>query len=223
MAKQVSQLSNAARESLTIQIVIIGLTIEVLLVALHGFNHITFDGRWLALDKENNLPTWFSSSQLLLAGAGWSVVSAMADSKRILWLGMAVVSMMLSLDESALIHDWLEGLVEQDLVIFTWQALVGIGVILLFITAIRNLQGLPRLCLIGAAVALTTSQVSSTIVGVLEPTYVLLVVLAVSEEFCEMLTGTLLFAATLIPIQKCLLQWAKRNIESEAINSKVRD
>lgn len=74
-----------------------------------GHDHLLGFVRFFDLDGESNFPTWLSSSALLLcalvlAAIAW-LKSAVGDPFRRHWWGLSIVSLYLSLDETAMLHD----------------------------------------------------------------------------------------------------------------------
>lgn len=65
--------------------------------------------RFVHLDREGNLPTWFSSTQLLCLGAAFFSLYLLDRSPRRFWLWAicAVGAILLSLDEGAALHELL--------------------------------------------------------------------------------------------------------------------
>lgn len=80
-------------------------------IAKHFFNHPTLGGLvdTFYVDKENNVPTWFSSIQILFAAALTALVAVHAysrgDAFRRHWAVLAVILVFLSLDEVASLHE----------------------------------------------------------------------------------------------------------------------
>jgi hypothetical protein len=75
--------------------------------------------RQLNLDKENNIPTWYSSSALLVS-AILLTVTGLTNKQRgnpytYHWLGLAAIFLFLSLDESASLHEMTHGLLRPQL------------------------------------------------------------------------------------------------------------
>jgi hypothetical protein len=64
--------------------------------------------RWVYLDDESNLPTWFSSAQLLLTSLtcllAWKI-DFVSGWKRLGWLCMAAMFGYLSVDETSTLHE----------------------------------------------------------------------------------------------------------------------
>ena len=61
--------------------------------------------RWLDLDQEANLPTWFSSTLWLVAGAIAGVVGAGESKWRWHWFALGALCAFMSLDEASQFHE----------------------------------------------------------------------------------------------------------------------
>ena len=72
--------------------------------------------RQLNLDKENNIPTWYSSSALLLSAILLTVTGLTNKQKgnpyTYHWLGLAAIFLYLSLDEAASLHEMTHNLLQ---------------------------------------------------------------------------------------------------------------
>lgn len=83
------------------------------LAAIFGFEELSAPLRLIRLDKEQNLPTFYSSvlllSSSLLLMTIWYKAKLTQDSQRNYWLGLALIFMFLAIDEFVKIH---EGLIE---------------------------------------------------------------------------------------------------------------
>jgi hypothetical protein len=83
--------------------------------------------QWFDLDTEGNIPTWYSSTLLLLCSGLMFLIANLQDvtSQQRYWLGLAIVFLILSLDEAAAIHEHLNGPVRsllnsEDYLYFAW-------------------------------------------------------------------------------------------------------
>jgi hypothetical protein len=118
--------------------------------------------RTFSLDKEANVPTWFSSALLLTAAAVLALVAVDALARKAPWArhwaGLSFVFVMLSLDETAEIHErigsWLRaqlhlhGLLHYAGVIPALALALVVG-----ITYVRFVQALPRVTRLGFLLA----------------------------------------------------------------------
>jgi hypothetical protein len=108
--------------------------------------------RQLNLESENNLPTWYSSIALLLA-AGLLFIIALAkreekDQYRRHWLGLAIIFVGLSLDETASLHEMTAPIVHtyfhpSGYLYYGWVIPVGILVSIVGMTYMGFLRHLP--------------------------------------------------------------------------------
>jgi len=75
----------------------------------HGHVRLLGFQRQLNLDEENNIPTWYSSSALLLSALLLAVIGLANKRRRdpyaFQWLGLAAIFLYLSLDEAASLHE----------------------------------------------------------------------------------------------------------------------
>lgn len=124
--------------------------------------------RLFSFDEELNIPTWYSSSALLLASALLAIIAIAKrqarDRFRRYWLGLALIFLYLSLDEAASIHEMAiaplhEALNTGGVLYYAWVipgAVFTLGVLLAYL---RFLTRLPRsitaLFLVGGALFVT--------------------------------------------------------------------
>ncbi|MCZ6879036.1 MAG: hypothetical protein O7G29_12925 [Acidobacteria bacterium] len=95
--------------------ILVGMAL-VLAVLDHLFADLNVEGiRWFNLDRERNLPTWFSGALFTLFGCA-AVVAYYWKTKinaqkglvfrlPMLWLGVALAGLMMSLDEITILHE----------------------------------------------------------------------------------------------------------------------
>jgi len=120
---------------------------------IRGHDHVFGLVRLFDLDRESNVPTWYASAALLLAGL---LVAGVAGEKRRAadpfarhWTGLAAILVYLSCDEGAALHEHLilpiqQGLGLDGVFYFAW-VVVGIPVAgLVAIAYARFLRSLPR-------------------------------------------------------------------------------
>lgn len=117
-----------------------------------GLPDFLFDSQFFWLDGEANLPTWYSSSLLLLAAAllfvQYRLAKGSGDSRPGGWLLLAIGFLWLSFDETAGFHDALntalvyaihtDGLLARPWILVGIPAVAIVGIVLL-----RFLVGLP--------------------------------------------------------------------------------
>lgn len=117
---------------------ILGLVVISLLVihcGLNYYNHQIAETEWLIhqlfdLDEENNLPTWFSS--FLLANNAlvlYLIGRSVSGKYKNYWLGLAIGFLVLSIDETAGLHESFHTAID-----FNW-AIAG-GALIFFIALI---------------------------------------------------------------------------------------
>jgi hypothetical protein len=108
----------------------------------------TFQKQFL-LDNENNIPTWFSSALLLGAAALSSVLGLELDGGRGRgWMGLAVIFVLMSIDETASIHETVnstlrEGLDLQGALRFGWVIPAAVFLVVFAVVYWRFVWGLP--------------------------------------------------------------------------------
>jgi len=166
--------------------------------------------RLLDLNAEANLPTWFSSSLLLLCALLLGLVAAvrrrLADPLARHWLAAAVIFALLSLDEAAAIHELSvkplrAALGASGALHFTWVVPGALFAFAFALANVRFLRSLPartrRAFLLAGALYLAGTLGMEMVGGVyhasrqaLSPAYRAVVVV---EEVLEML-GLVLFA-----------------------------
>lgn len=200
------------------------LFVDGMLVALHMVGHHYGDiPEFFYLDAESNLPTWWSSTQLLLAGLALAAVTLRAwmaePGGR--WLGLFVLTLLaMSVDEMAMMHEKagriLDLVVDRSDTVFhhsgLWFAVIGLPffvfVLLVLWKVQRFLQDVPggaRRLLLGMGVlllgALGMEALSNFVVSPEEMSvrselgkYVVLVAL---EEGFEMIGGSIMLWAAL--------------------------
>ncbi|HUS27989.1 MAG TPA: hypothetical protein VMZ53_05755 [Kofleriaceae bacterium] len=109
----------------------------------------------LSLSYEQNLPTWFSSSLLLLCAIAAGAIASRPPPMRLHWWGMAVVAGWMSLDEAAEIHEHLAGHFNTHGVLyFDWvipATAIVIALALVYVPFVRRLESATRTRLIIAA------------------------------------------------------------------------
>ena len=108
--------------------------------------------RLFALDREANVPTWFSSSILLASAAflGWIAMNRRARQASFWrhWATLAFVFLFMSLDETAQIHEMLTRPTSQlfdfgGVLYFSWVVPAGILMLVFGVVYLRFLRALP--------------------------------------------------------------------------------
>jgi len=164
------------------------------LVALH----LATDSKIFDLYREANIPTWVSSAQFLLAGFV-CIVCAVQDERAFrAWLVLAVPMTYFSLDEVAMIHERAEDHANIDLALLVFEPLIGLVLIAVVYSALRNVATKQVMMLLGGAlVSLVLAQATSAIAEVADATGTAFDVLAILEEVFELLTGTFVLVAAM--------------------------
>ena len=163
------------------------------------------------LDRDANLPTWFSSSCLMISALlmGWIGAAKAPGRDRKLWLAMAAIFAYLSVDEAAELHEITIGPLRNLLGLsgvfhFAWVIPFVLALIVLAFIYFRFWRDLPpptRLGLLAAAVvyvggAMGLEMYGSFIAAAHGEEFWLYRVLTVMEETMEM-TGLWLLIHTL--------------------------
>lgn len=110
----------------------------------------------LSLSFESNVPTWLSSSLLLLCAIAAGRIASSASAARGYWWGIAVGLAYVSLDEASELHEHLGGLFGTGgLLYFDWVLVAGPVVAVLALVYLRFILALPpvtRMRLVVAAI-----------------------------------------------------------------------
>lgn len=171
---------------------------------------------WVNLERESNLPTWYSSCQLLILGL---LLTLFAHSQRRLgttrvsFFAGAVLCVAMSLDEVAQVHEWVGvvsdtflsgGTREGSLLHSTgiWMFILGVPFLMVsallwrgFTTALQERGSVRRLYLGGFILYVASALGVELLVNFVTPGWSTMVQV-VAEEFGEMVGVTLLVWAT---------------------------
>ncbi|OQY26860.1 MAG: hypothetical protein B6244_12340 [Candidatus Cloacimonetes bacterium 4572_55] len=169
------------------------------------------------LNQEGNIPTWFSSGILFIAGALAGMIALikgkMEDTYYLYWIGLCGVFIFLSADEAASIHETISEPLRKlnlgGLLYYTWIAPASILVFFMGLIYLKFFWSLPKrtkiLFIISAALFLTGALVVESIGGYLDdqsgrdtPVYELF---SGIEETLEML-GVSIFIYSLLDYMK---------------------
>ena len=147
--------------ALVLILVVLGLTAAHVgsryLRFFQGHAHQLGFERQLNLDQENNIPTWYSSSALLLSAILLTVIG-LANKQRgnpysYHWLGLAAIFLFLSLDEAASLHEMTDDLLAPMLsavgyvhgfLYFSWIVFGAIFVLIVGSVYLPFVAALPR-------------------------------------------------------------------------------
>jgi hypothetical protein len=214
----VKTLYYAVRDSrATYAVLMAGLALQVVLVVLHGVNkELLSDANFLALDKDNNLPSWTTTALFAIAGVTYGLLAWLRPSARIPLAGLGALALLLSLEQTAQIHTR----VEEDLgdaATIALQTLAAMGVVGVVAFAARALPALSNALLFAAIAAIALSQGSSLANSEFELPYWGIVLFQTLEEVGEMTTAVLLIAAAVGPGLEAILArvLAEREREGE--------
>ena len=164
-------------------------------------------------DGEMNIPTLYSSFALIIVSILLSVIALTykrMDSSYLPWLGLAIIFLFLSIDETTAIHERLQKPVRETLnasglLYFAWVIPYGIALTVFVIAYLKFLMSLPKNIMIlfvvsGATFvsgALGFEMLGGMYVEVYGGESLLYAFLYTCEEFLEML-GIVIFIYTLL-------------------------
>jgi hypothetical protein len=163
-------------------------------------------------DTEGNVPTWYASTLLLLCSSLLALIAynQKTNIKPYYWIGLAIIFLLLSLDESAAFHEHLNSPVRslfniEDTLYFAWVIPGSVFVLLVGIFCLKFIFQLPKdirnLFLI-ASVLFVSGAIGLEIPGsyyyrLSGLSSTAFIALATIEEFLEMV-GTLIFVYALL-------------------------
>ncbi|MDT0166195.1 hypothetical protein Q9R32_11600 [Actinotalea sp. AC32] len=180
-------------------VVLVGVAGPFVLALVHLVNAVTLESRLLDMDRENNLPTWFSSSLFLLAAFACLGAAAHAERRtgRVGWLVVALLSFAFSVDEVASMHEEAGRRLGAETTLSVAQPLAAVAVLVVLLAVARAVGAPARRPLWLAGGILLASQVTATVAGLLvDGTGRFL--LETVEDATEMLTATALLGAALV-------------------------
>ena len=124
------------------------------IVSKYGFGHDSVYGlvNLFDFDQEMNLPTLYSSIQLIVACLLLSIIGAkhrLNGENYVLWIALAVIFLFLAVDETALIHEVIGVRISKafeptGLFYYAWVIPYGIAVLVFVITFSKFLFALPK-------------------------------------------------------------------------------
>jgi hypothetical protein len=183
----------------TFAILCAGVALQAVLVVGHGVNkELLGDANFLALDKDNNLPSWITTALFVVAGLACGLLAWLRPRERIPLAFLAVVALLLSLEQMAQIHGELEADLDEVMTLVI-QPLLALGLVVVVALAARGLPTLSKVLLWAAIACIAVSQLSSMVNSELDPPYALLIFFQTVEEVGEMLTAILLIGAMAQP------------------------
>jgi len=167
------------------------------------------------LNMEQNIPTWYSSSMLLLCSLLLAAiaVSAKRSGYGLYWKGLFFVLLFMSIDEATAIHEKVafalrELLNTNSFLYYAWVLPYGTLVLLfgiLYLTFLRDLPGQTRRLFIAASILFVGGALGGDVVEgyydtLLGPSNLATVIAVHIEETLEMLGEVVFFYALLLHI-----------------------
>lgn len=187
------------RRRWTRRVAITGLAITAAFVVVHLINHATAGLRLLDLNKESNLPTWWSSFVFTVAGLV-SLTVGLADRAARQWIAVGVLMLALGLDDIAMLHERMEDKLGDGFAILVIEPILALGVLMIFLSAARSASHSSRVLLLCALVALVFAQGSSSISFIHDSIPIPEVPLTALEESSEIVMGVLVLTAAIDPL-----------------------
>ena len=129
------------------------------------------------LDTEASLPTWFSACLLLAAALSLLFIAVQVNRqqrrKAIPWFLLSVIFLVLSLDEVAMLHEWLSAYLSarmdnSGVFYFAWTLpalVVCVAGLICFVPFILSFKGLDRVILIASAVVFLSGAIGMEMLG----------------------------------------------------------
>ena len=129
--------------------------------------------RQFILDNENNIPTWYSSALFLVGAALASVLASFDSDRRRGWMGLGIIFLLLSIDETASFHESANSTLRQawdlhGVLRFAWVIPASAALMAFLAGYARFVLALPsdsRRRLIGAGVVYVTGALGGDLVG----------------------------------------------------------
>lgn len=158
-------MADLRRSAATQWIILGGVTLQVVLVLLHGINkELLGDGTFLALDQDANLPAWIETALFVVAGLGCWLLAWVRPGVRMPFALLGGVSLLLSLEQMAQLHTR----VEADLGGLATNAIepsMAIGLVAIVAFAARGVPLLSKLLVWCSIVSIAVAQGSSMVDG----------------------------------------------------------
>jgi hypothetical protein len=182
-----------------------GAVVLLVLVVLHGINGATVDGRFLSLDQEANLPSWIRVILYFVAASACAAAALLGDRR--VWLGLAAVLLVFSLDDLAQGHEWLEGQTDAHTLINVVEPAAALVVAAVIALACRRLGPLRRGLILAGSALLVVGFAASMLNG--GRSHGATVALSTVEQLCEAAFGWFLLAAAIEPALDAVRHWAR--------------
>lgn len=131
----------------------------------------------LDLDAESSLPTWFAASLLFLCALSLLFIAVQVGQQQrrraVPWFLLAIIFFALSLDEIAMLHEWLSSVLaarmdNSGLFYFAWTLpalIVCLAGLVCFVPFIFSFKGLDRVLLLGSAVVFLLGAIGMEMLG----------------------------------------------------------
>lgn len=189
------------RRPVTTVIILAGVALQVVFVLAHGANkELLGDGVFLALDQDASLPSWSTIVLFAFAGTASGLLAWLRPAWRWPLVVLAVLTLLLSLEQTVQIH----GRAEREEIGGAAGPLVevigGVGVLGALALAARAMPPPYRWLLLGAIATIGTAAFSSMVNDSFDLPYAGVIFFQTLEEVSEMLTATLILAATAEPL-----------------------
>lgn len=172
---------------------------------------------WL-LEQDGNIPTWYASSTLLICSCLLAIISKVKKKTKDRyfkhWLGLALIFLGLSVDETATIHELINHQMEvrmdtSGFLEWPWVIVGGIFVFIVLLVYLEFLFKLPSqtrflfilagTIYVGAALGL--EMINANLSDIYNGRSLIYKIVTTIEEFCEML-GVMVFIYALISYLK---------------------
>lgn len=188
------------RYRLTAAILAAGLVLEAFFVVMHGINKEAFgDGYFFSLDNDLSLPSWATCVLFAWAGSVCALFAVFERAARRPFAALGVISFGLSMEQFVQLHGRVEESVA-DPGSKLIEIFLGVAIVVAIVLAARVLSPPFRQLLLGSIAILVISSLSSQANQSLDPPYVGVIFFQTVEEIFEMLTATLIIAATVEPL-----------------------
>ena len=158
---------------------------------------------FLTLDAESSPGTWGASALFLLAALASYAHARLFRTASISWYCLALLMVVCSIDEIAMIHERIEVHVGWRWSLYVIQPLLGVGAVVVLIAISRSLRGRDRLLMGAAAGALILGQLEESSDNRLNVAF-LEGALDVGEEVMELALSTLVLACALPHVWRCI-------------------
>lgn len=180
-----------------------GIVVVLVLVVAHAASVPTVGWPFLNLNVEQNLPSWFSTVGFALAGIA-CLAAAVGRRSRWTWGALGILMLAFSLDDLTMGHEFIEEQTDAGVAILIIQPLAVLAVLALYLGAARSVNGLPRLLVVAALLALVGAQAGSSVgYAIIEGESgegLLVNAVIILEEASEILASVFLLSAAVQPL-----------------------